>query len=68
MKEDLPVKDIKVPPYFETYIKKWLSEENPNEGGRIWEDMLSSLYGLRFRGKNSLISGWFELNLNIEMY
>jgi hypothetical protein len=66
VKEDLPVKDIKVPPYFETYIKKWLSEENPNEGGRIWEDMLSSLYmdyGLEV--KNSLISGWFELNLNI---
>lgn len=66
VKEGLPLKDTKIPPYFEAYIKRWLNEENPSVGGRLWEDMLSSLYmdyGLEV--KNSLISGWFELNLNI---
>ncbi|HCC17285.1 MAG: hypothetical protein A2W86_03430 [Bacteroidetes bacterium GWD2_45_23] len=66
VKEELPLKDKRVPPYFEAYIKRWLDEENPHAGGRLWEDMLSSLYmdyGLEV--KNSLMSGWFELNLNI---
>lgn len=66
VKEELPLKDTKIPPYFEAYIKRWLSEENPHEGGHLWEDLLSSLYmdyGLEV--KNNLMSGWFELNLNI---
>lgn len=66
VKEELPLKETKTPPYFEAYIKRWLSEENPQEGGHLWEDLLSSLYmdyGLEV--KNSLMSGWFELNLNI---
>ena len=66
VKEELPLKDEKIPPYFEAYIKRWLDEESPHAGGRLWEDMLSSLYmdyGLAV--KNSLMSGWFELNLNI---
>ena len=67
VKEDLPIKkDIKTPPYFEDFIKRWLSEENPEEGGRHWEDLLSSLYmDFGRESKNSLLSGWFELNLNI---
>ncbi len=66
VKEELPLKDIKIPSYFEDYIKRWLGEENPHEGGRLWEDMLASLYmdyGMEI--KNSLMSRWFELNLNI---
>ena len=66
VKEELPLKNTKIPPYFEAYIKRWLSEENPHEGGHLWEDLLSSLYmdyGLEV--KNSLMSGWFEFNLNI---
>ncbi|MDD4631442.1 MAG: DUF2764 family protein [Proteiniphilum sp.] len=66
VKEELPLKGSKIPPYFEDYIKRWLGEENPHEGGHLWEDMLSSLYmdyGMEI--KNSLMSRWFELNLNI---
>ena len=66
VKEDLPVNEKKIPPYFEEYIRKWLSYENPHEGGRLWEDMLSSLYmDYGMEVKNRLMSGWFELNLNI---
>lgn len=65
-KEDLPLKDSKIPPYFEDYIKRWLGEENPHAGGHLWEDMLTSLYMDYGREvKNSLMSGWFEFNLNI---
>lgn len=66
VKEELPVNDKKIPPYFEEYIKRWLSSDDPKEGGQIWEDMLSSLYmDYGMEVKNSLMSGWFELNLNI---
>ncbi len=66
VKEDLPVTNKKIPPYFEKFIRIWLSEEGQPQGGRLWEDLLTSLfmdYGIEV--KNSLISGWFELNLNI---
>lgn len=66
VKEELPVKEKNIPPYFEEYIKRWMSYENPHEGGRHWEDMLSSLYmDYGMEVKNALMSGWFELNLNI---
>lgn len=67
VKQDLPVrKDLNAPPYFEEYIKRWLSEENPMESARQWEDLLTSLYmDFGREAKNSLMSGWFELNLNI---
>lgn len=66
VKEELPVKEKNIPPYFEEYIKRWMSYENPHEGGRLWEDMLSSLYmDYGMEVKNALMSGWFELNLNI---
>jgi len=66
VKEDLPVTNKKIPPYFEKFIRIWLSEEGQPQGGRLWEDLLTSLfmdYGIEV--KNSLISEWFELNLNI---
>ena len=66
VKEDIPIKNKHVPPYFEDFIRRWLSEENPQEGGRIWEDLLTSFYmDYGIEAKNSLLSGWFELNLNI---
>lgn len=65
VKEDLPVSEKSIPPYFEGYIKRWLSEED-NKGGRLWEDMLTSLYmDYGMEVKNGLMAGWFELNLNI---
>mgnify|MGYP003499294288 FL=1 len=66
VKEDLPINDKNMPPYFEEYIRKWLSYEIPHEGGRLWEDMLTSLYmDYGMEVKNRLMADWFELNLNI---
>lgn len=66
VREDAPIKEKSIPPYFEEYIKRWLGEENPSEGGKLWEDLLTSLYmDYGMQVKNSLMSGWFELNLNI---
>ena len=77
VKKDIPIKDRNIPPYFEDFIKQWLSVENSKneddnddspkkEGIKLWEDMLASLYmDYGIKAKNSLMSGWFELNLNI---
>ena len=66
VKEDLPINDKRVPPYFENFIRRWLGEDNPQEESRIWEDLLTSFYmDYGVEAKNSLMSGWFELNLNI---
>lgn len=66
VKENIPIKEKAIPPYFEDYIKKWLAEDNPHEGGKLWEDLISSLYmDYGMQVKNTLMSGWFELNLNI---
>ena len=66
VKDELPLKNSKIPPYFEDYIKRWLGEENTQERGQLWEDMLTSLYmDYGMEVKNSLMSGWFEFNLNI---
>lgn len=66
VREDIPVNNKSIPPYFEDYIKRWLSEENPFESSKLWEDLLTSLYmDYGIEVKNSLMSEWFELNLNI---
>ena len=67
IKKDQPVNEKKIPPSFEEYIRKWLSyDDDSHEGGHIWEDMLTSLYmDYGMEVKNGLMSGWFELNLNI---
>jgi len=66
VKDEVPLKDRKIPPYFEDYIKRWLSEDNTQEGGQLWEDMLTSFYmDYGMEVKNSLIAGWFEFNLNV---
>ncbi|MDO5663844.1 MAG: DUF2764 family protein [Bacteroidia bacterium] len=65
IEENLPVKNKKIPAFYEKFIKTWLSEEAQSEN-QSWEDLMSSLYmdyGLGV--KNTLIARWFELNLNI---
>ncbi|MBF6628899.1 MAG: DUF2764 family protein [Proteiniphilum sp.] len=54
-----------IPPFFEATIKRWLDDEVQNES-RTLEDLISSFYmDYGLEAKNSLISRWFELNLNI---
>jgi Protein of unknown function (DUF2764). len=65
VKADHPIKNKEIPPYYEEFIKVWLSDEVHDES-RLWEDLLTSLYmDYGMEVKNSLISKWFELNLNI---
>ena len=65
LREDVEAKSKTVPPYYLTFIRKWLGEES-HEQTRIWEDMLTSLYteyGLEV--KNTLMSRWFEMNMDV---
>ncbi len=65
VKENLPIKNKRIPAFYEQFIKTWLSEDAQTEN-QSWEDLMSSLYmdyGLEV--KNTLIARWFELNLNI---
>jgi len=65
VKEDLPVSNKKIPPYFEEFISIWLGDDVHDES-KLWEDLITSLYmDYGIDVKNSLISGWFELNLNM---
>ncbi len=65
IKEDLPLKNSKIPAYYEVFMRTWLDEEAHNEN-KQWEDLLSSLYmDYGIEVKNSLMSRWYELNLNI---
>lgn len=65
VKEDLPVSNKKIPPYFEEFISIWLGDDAHDES-KLWEDLITSLYmDYGIDVKNSLISGWFELNLNM---
>jgi len=65
VREDLPVSNEKIPPYFEEFISIWLGDDAHDES-KLWEDLITSLYmDYGIEVKNSLISGWFELNLNI---
>ncbi len=65
VREDLPVSNEKIPPYFEEFIRIWLGDDVHDES-KLWEDLITSLYmDYGIDVKNSLISGWFELNLNI---
>src|SRR5690554_1477334 len=66
LNEVLPESENQMPPYFEDFISKWLSRDDLLEGGKMWEDMLTSLYmDYGMEVKNSLMSSWFEFNLNI---
>src|SRR5690554_1155629 len=55
----------KIPPYFEEVISARLNETLPGYAATL-EDLISSLYMDYGREvKNSLIAGWFEMNLNL---
>ncbi len=44
IKEDLPLKNNKIPPpYYEEFMRTWLDEE-AHEENKQWDDLLSSLY------------------------
>ncbi len=65
VKEGDPIDNELAPPYYETFIRRWLNEEAPGDA-RTLEDLIASFhmdYGLE--APNSLIAAWFELNLNI---
>ncbi|HHT30135.1 MULTISPECIES: DUF2764 family protein [Petrimonas] len=65
IREDLPLKNRNIPAFYEEFIRTWLNEEAQDEN-RLWEDLISSLYmDYGIEVKNSLMSRWFELNLNI---
>ncbi len=65
VKEDLSVNNKKVPPYYEKFIREWLDYE-VREETRLWDDLIASLYmDYGIEVKNSLLSRWFEMNLNI---
>ncbi len=65
IKEDLPVKNRKIPDFHEKFIRTWLDEEAQAEN-KLWDDLMASLYmDYGTEVKNSLMSRWFELNLNI---
>ncbi|HBK42427.1 MAG TPA: DUF2764 domain-containing protein, partial [Porphyromonadaceae bacterium] len=49
----------------EKFIRTWLDEEAQAEN-KLWDDLMASLYmDYGTEVKNSLMSRWFELNLNI---
>jgi hypothetical protein len=65
VKEGDTIENKQVPPYFEKTVRAWLDEEIPGHLKTL-EDLISSLYAdYGMEVKNSLISGWFEMNLNI---
>ena len=54
-----------MPDIFEVFIKQWLKEDAESEN-KNWEDILTSLYmDYGASVKNTLVSQWFTLNLNI---
>ena len=65
IQEDEGVKHKDMPDIFETFIRQWLKEDAEAEN-KNWEDILTSLYmDYGVNVKNSLVSQWFTLNLNI---
>ncbi len=61
--EELKNKDI--PNIFEIFIKQWLKEDAESENTN-WENLLTALYmDYGTEVKNTLVSQWFTLNLNI---
>ena len=65
VREDLPVKNKNVPPYYEAFIREWL-EYQAREESQLWDDRITSLYmDYGTEVKNTLLSKWFEMNLDI---
>ena len=54
-----------MPEIFDNFIRQWLKEDAESEN-KNWEDILTSLYmDYGAKVKNTLVSEWFTLNLNI---
>lgn len=65
VKEGDAIENEQAPPYFEQTVRAWLDNEIPGHLKTL-EDLISSLYAdYGMEVKNSLIAGWFEMNLNI---
>jgi len=65
VKEGDTIENKQVPPYFEKAVRASLDEEITGHLKTL-EDLISSLYADYGMGvRNSLIAGWFEMNLNI---
>jgi len=65
IKGDEGVRNKNIPDIFEIFIKQWLKEDAEAEN-KNWEDILTSLYmDYGTKVKNTLVSQWFTLNLNI---
>ncbi len=65
IKENRDVTNKNLPSFFESFIKQWLKEDAESEA-KNWEDILTSLYmDYGVSVKNSLVSKWFTLNLNL---
>ena len=65
IRNETSVINKRIPELHEKFIKTWL-DETAHAENKLWEDRMTSLYmeyGMEI--KNSLISRWFELNLNI---
>ena len=63
--EDSAKRNKNIPDIFESFIRIWLKEDAETEN-KNWENMLTSLYiDYGIEAKNSLVSSWFTLNLNI---
>ena len=63
--EDSAKSNKNIPDIFESFIRIWLKEDAETEN-KNWENMLTSLYiDYGIEAKNSLVSSWFTLNLNI---
>lgn len=62
---DSSTKNKDIPSIFEAFIRQWLKEDAETENMN-WEDLLTSLYmDYGVEVKNTLVSNWFTLNLNI---
>ena len=65
LKDEVGVKNTNMPDFFEVFIKQWLKEDAEAEN-KNWENILTSLYmDYGTEVKNTLVSQWFTLNLNI---
>ncbi|MBR5298142.1 MAG: DUF2764 domain-containing protein [Parabacteroides sp.] len=65
--EEKPPKNHRIPPYFESFLRLYLeNEEKENKVDVSWEDRLAALYyAYAMKNSNPFVVAWFELNLNI---
>ncbi|MDR3143128.1 MAG: DUF2764 domain-containing protein [Tannerellaceae bacterium] len=64
--EEKPPVNKRTPPYFEAFLKLYLSADTNEQKKVSWEDVLAALYyEYAMERKNEIVAGWFEMNLNI---